>query len=198
MGGTEAMSSRLDRLFHAADGSWALSRAGAGHADVSNQPSIGSPWMYLFTGEAHKAQQTVRQTLRQLWNASPSGIPGQDDLGQMSSWYVFSSLGLYPLYPGRGDLVISSPVFRRAEIGNITILADNASDDHQYVRSLKVNGLSSNRSWIGESHLTRPVSLEFELSSDPNTSWGEPVEDRPPSYSTQSVSGDEPELAPAR
>jgi len=198
MGGTETMSSRLDRLFHAPDGSWALSRAGGAHADVSNQPSIGTPWMYLFAGRAHKTQETVRQSLRQLWDSSPSGIPGQDDLGQMSSWYVFSSLGLYPLYPGRGDLVLSSPVFRRAEIGNITITAEGASDNHRYITSLKVNGEPSNRSWIDASHVERPVLLEFELSAEPSTTWGGPVEDRPPSFSISSNSEEGPEAAPSR
>ena len=182
LGGDEAMSARLDEFFHKPDGSWVLFRDSAQYADVSNQPSINSPWMYLFTGEAYKTQETVSETLEQLWNASTTGIPGQDDLGQMSSWYVFASLGLYPLYPGRSDLVLASPTFSDARIGNITIGAAGVSDGNRYVRSLKVNGQMSNRSWIDESHVDRPVILEFELSAEPNRSWGKSAEDRPPSY----------------
>lgn len=185
LGGDEAMSSRLDGLFHKPDGSWVLFRDSAEYADVSNQPSINSPWMYLFAGQAHKTQETVGETRARLWNASTTGIPGQDDLGQMSSWYVFASLGLYPLYPGRSDLVLTSPAFSAAEIGNITIRAVGPTGGSSFVRSLKVDGATSNRSWIDESHVSRPVVLEFELSAEPNRSWGEPIEDRPPSYSVR-------------
>jgi len=114
---------------------------------------------------------------------SASGIPGQDDLGQMSSWYVFSSLGLYPLYPGRSDLVLSSPAFSAARIGNITIKAQGVTDGHIYVHSLKVNGKKSSRSWIDESHVKSPVLLEYELGEQASRNWGNSAEDRPPSFS---------------
>ena len=91
VGGDEKMSARLDSHFHKEDGSWVLFRDSAEYSDVSNQPSIATPWMYLFTGDAYKTQATVRETLAQLWHNSTKGIPGQDDLGQMSSWYVFSA-----------------------------------------------------------------------------------------------------------
>ncbi|MCP4902781.1 MAG: glycoside hydrolase family 92 protein [bacterium] len=183
LGGDEAMSARLDGFFHKPDGSWVLFRDSAEYADVSNQPSINSPWMYLFTGEAHKTQATVSETLKQLWHAGTTGIPGQDDLGQMSSWYVFSSLGLYPLYPGRSDLVLSSPSFSDAKIGNITIRTQGLSGDSNHIQSLKVNGRISSRSWIDESHVRQTVVLDFELSGEPNRSWGKLIEDRPPSFS---------------
>jgi len=187
LGGDDVMGGRLDSFFHKPDGAWVLFRDSAEFADVSNQPSINSPWMYLFTGEAHKTQETVNETLKQLWNASTTGIPGQDDLGEMSSWYVFSSLGLYPLYPGRGDLVLSSPTFSDATIGNITIHAEGHSSASTFVQSLKVNGQNSTRSWIDESHVLQSVTLDFELSGVPNHRWGKLPEDRPPSYSSGSV-----------
>lgn len=183
LGGEAAMVERLDRHFHRPDGGWVLSRGGGAYADVSNQPSIASPWMYLFAGRADKTEETVREALAELWNDSHSGIPGQDDLGEMSSWYVFSALGLYPLYPGRADLVLSSPVFPRARIGNLEIRAPGASDDHRYVASLTVNGEPSSRSWIDETYLKEPVVLEFELSATPDSSWGSAPDDRPPSRS---------------
>jgi len=183
VGGDEMMAERLDNHFHKPDGSWVLFRDEATYADVSNQPSIASPWMYLFTGQAYKTQDTVRETINQLWHNSTKGIPGQDDLGQMSSWYVFSSLGLYPLYPGRADLVLSSPVFSQTQIGNLTINAPQASVENRFIQSLKINGQQSNKSWLNENYIKQPTILDFKLSTIPNKSWGAALTDRPPSYS---------------
>jgi putative alpha-1,2-mannosidase len=179
------MATRLDNHFHKPDGSWVLFRDEATYADVSNQPSIASPWMYLFTGQAYKTQDTVRETISQLWHNSPKGIPGQDDLGQMSSWYVFSALGLYPLTPGRADLVLSSPVFESAQIGNLTIHAPQTSEQNRYINGLNINGVPSTKSWIDESYLNQPVVLDFALAPKPNIHWGAAPSDRPPSYSNE-------------
>ncbi|WP_194868732.1 GH92 family glycosyl hydrolase [Pseudoalteromonas sp. PPB1] len=182
LGGDKAMIQRLDSHFRKPDGTWVLYRDSAEFSDVSNQPSILSPWMYLHTSEAYKTQQTVRETMKQLWLDAPDGIPGQDDLGQMSSWYVFSSLGLYPKYPGRADLVLSSPQFKRARIGNLTLNAPQASDTHIYIDALKVNGKVSLNSWIDETYINQPVTLDFSLSEAPNKAFGGAAEHRPPSY----------------
>jgi predicted alpha-1,2-mannosidase len=189
VGGDEKMSSRLDSHFHKEDGSWVLFRDSAEYSDVSNQPSIASPWMYLFTGDAYKTQATVRETLSQLWHNSTKGIPGQDDLGQMSSWYVFSALGMYPLYPGRADMVLSSPVFSHAKIANLTINAPKASDENRYIDQLTVNGKASQQSWIDESYITQPVTLNFSLTAKPNKDFGKALEHRPPSYSSNAEGG---------
>ncbi|WP_444996760.1 GH92 family glycosyl hydrolase [Aliikangiella sp. IMCC44359] len=183
LGGDDLMVKRLDEHFHKEDGSWVLFRDSGQYADVSNQPSIVSPWMYLFAGRADKTQQTIRATIEQLWNNSTKGIPGQDDAGQMSSWYVFSSMGIYPLYPGKADLVLTSPLFKQVKIGNLTIKAENASAENQYIQSLTVNGKPSNQSWINESYINQPMTLEFDLGNTPQQSWGQGLQDRPPSYS---------------
>jgi putative alpha-1,2-mannosidase len=106
----------------------------------------------------------------------------------MSSWYVFSSLGLYPLYPGRADLVLSSPVFSQTQIGNLTINAPHASDEKRFIKTLQVNGQESNKSWIDESYINQPTILNFELSTVPNKAWGSTLADRPPSYTSTSIS----------
>lgn len=183
LGGDAAMVDRLDNHFHKPDGSWVLFRDSAKYADVSNQPSIATPWMYLFTGQAHKTQETVRETMSQLWNNTTKGIPGQDDLGQMSSWYVFSALGMYPLYPGKADMVLSSPLFSKAQIGNLTINAPGASDENRFIQKLSVNGVNTSKSWINSEHINQAVTLDFTLSSKPNSSFGAAQADRPPSYS---------------
>jgi predicted alpha-1,2-mannosidase len=184
VGGDKVMANRLDNHFHKPDGSWVLFRDSATYSDVSNQPSIASPWMYLFTGQAYKTQDTVRATIDLLWNNTTKGIPGQDDLGQMSSWYVFSALGIYPLLPGRADMVLASPIFSKTKIGNLTINAPNTSSENRYITSLKVNNIDSSKSWIDDSYISAPVKLDFELSSVPNTQWGAKTADRPLSFST--------------
>ena len=189
VGGDEKMSARLDSHFHKEDGSWVLFRDSAEYSDVSNQPSIATPWMYLFTGDAYKTQATVRETLAQLWHNSTKGIPGQDDLGQMSSWYVFSALGMYPLYPGRADMVLSSPIFTHTKVANLTINAPKANDENRFINALSVNGKASRQSWIDESYISQPVTLNFDLSEQPNKEFGKAVEHRPPSYSLAKAVG---------
>lgn len=186
MGGESIATQRLDRFFTREDGSWALQRAGGAYADVSNQPSINSPFMYLFTDAAYKTPLTVRETMKQLWHSGVDGIPGQDDLGQMSSWYVFSALGLYPLYPGNADMVLTSPVFQHAEIqlsdATIRINAPGTSPQRRYIDQLKVNGESTMKSWIDRSWVEKGVTLDFKLSENPNKLWGKGEENRPPSH----------------
>lgn len=187
LGGDAAMEARLDEHLHKADGSWVLFRDSAEFADVSNQPSITTPWMYLYTGAAYKTQETVRATLEQLWNTSTKGIPGQDDLGQMSSWYVFSALGIYPLYPGRADLVLTSPSFEAAQIGQLRINAQGALEDKPYIGALTVNGTPSTQSWLNNLYINTPTTLNFTLSATPNKGFGRALADRPVSYSVSTT-----------
>ena len=81
-----------------------------GYAWVGNEPSIELPWEYDYTGQPYKTQGTVRQIQDQIWTNSPTGLAdGNDDLGEMSSWYVWSALGMYPMTPGTADLALGSP-----------------------------------------------------------------------------------------
>lgn len=186
MGGGEEASRRLDAFFTKPNGDWALYREGGAYSDMSNQPSINAPWMYLFAGKAYKTQETVRATLSLLWNSKPYGIPAQDDLGEMSSWYVFSSLGIYPLYPGRADLVLGSPVFSNAVIrrksGDFRISSEGGSADSIYVESLQVNGKKTKKSWIGSQYLEKALRLHFKMSAQPNPRFGGKGQE-PPSFS---------------
>ena len=152
MGGKARASARLDTFFKRPDGSWALSRSGGLHAELSNEPSIATPWVYLYTGEPHKAQEIVRIVQNTLWKDAPGGIPGNDDLGAMSSWYVWTALGLYPGIPGRAELWVTTPLFSRAVVrrGNgrtITIEAPGASSAVSFVQALAVDGRPSPRAW---------------------------------------------------
>jgi putative alpha-1,2-mannosidase len=113
-------------------------------------------------------------------------MPGNDDLGEMSSWYVWSAMGMYPEIPGRAELVLGSPLFSKIHIhrtqGDIEISATGAATNAPYVRSLKVNGNSSTKTWLSESFLQHGGKLEFELGATPEKSWGTGPMDAPPSF----------------
>jgi predicted alpha-1,2-mannosidase len=186
MGGNEAATARLDDFFHNEDGSWAITRMGSLKSDVSNEPSVGAPWMYLFAGRPDKTQATVREAVNVLWTHRPHGIPGNDDLGAMSSWYVWATMGLYPGIPGGAELLVGSPLFphvviHRPQGGTITIRAPGAAAEVPYVRGLQVDGQAWAKPWLPETFVSNGGDLVFDLSSTPDPTWGRAPENSPPS-----------------
>lgn len=189
MGGTAKAAARLDTFFHNDDGSLAVTKKGPLHSELDNEPSVGTPWLYDFAGKPYLTQQIVRETMKTLWTNTPKGIPGNDDLGEMSSWYVWAAMGLYPEIPGRAELVVGSPLFSEIQInrpgGAITIKAPEAATDVFYVQSLKVNGKLSTKPWLPESFVAKGGKLEFKLGNEPNREWGSAAADAPPSFGSR-------------
>jgi predicted alpha-1,2-mannosidase len=186
MGGNEAAVARLDDFFHNEDGSWAITRMGSLKSDVSNEPSVGAPWLYLFAQRPDKTQATVREAVNVLWTDRPHGIPGNDDLGAMSSWYVWAALGLYPGIPGGSELLVGSPLFplariNRPEQNDITIRATHAGAGTPFVAGLRVDGRTWEKSWLPESFVADGGELTFDLSATPDLNWGRGPDDAPPS-----------------
>jgi len=186
LGGADKASQRLNAFFYNADGSLAVTESGGLHAELNNEPSIETPWLFNFLGEPWKTQEAVRKVLNTIWTNSPKGMPGNDDLGEMSSWYVWSAIGMYPEIPGRAELVLGSPLFSKARIlrpeGNIVIRAHGAATNSPYVQSLKVNGQNSTQTWLPESFVEHGGTVNFELSASPNKTWGTRLDDVPPSF----------------
>jgi len=187
MGGADVAVRRLDGFFINEDGSAALTGLGGLKAEMDNEPSIGAVWMYAFAGRPDKTQTLVRAVLNTLWSTWPDGIPGNDDLGAMSSWYVWAAMGIYPGIPGRAELLLTSPLFprvviRRANGTTITIRASEAGPGKPYVRSLRVNGAPSQRSWLPASFVAEGGELSYLLSSEPDASWGRGGDNVPPSF----------------
>ncbi|MFJ8629292.1 GH92 family glycosyl hydrolase [Streptomyces sp. NPDC093568] len=185
MGGRDAAVRRLDAFFHDTDGGWAFTGSGGEKSELDNEPSINVPYLYAYAGVPYKTQETVRAAMRELWSTEPGGIPGNDDLGAMSSWYVFSALGMYPQVPSRAELVLASPLFPRVEIdrpngADISVHAQGAAADAPYIRSLKVNGLTSDRPWLPASFVRDGGRLDFALSGTPAPAWG--ASEAPPSF----------------
>ncbi|GLZ35392.1 alpha-1,2-mannosidase [Lentzea sp. NBRC 105346] len=199
MGGPERVNKRLDDFFHNADGSWALSKKGGEKSELDNEPSLNVPWIYNYTGQPYKAQETVREVVNTLWNTQSGGIPGNDDLGAMSSWFVFAAIGLYPQVPARAELVVGSPLFTSVKVNrgrgkDIVINAPQASANAKYVQSLKVNGRATTKTWLPESFVENGGRLDFALGTTPNKSWGAGASDAPPSFreGEQPIKHDQP------
>ena len=186
MGGMEKASERLNAFFYNPDGSLAVTKSGGLHAELDNEPSIETPWLFDFLGQPWKTQEAVRKVLNTIWTNSPKGMPGNDDLGEMSSWYVWSAIGMYPEIPGRAELVLGSPLFSKITIHrpgkDIVINARGASTNAPYVRALKVNGQNWTKTWLPESFVEHGGTIDFDLSSSPERTWGTAPDDAPPSF----------------
>ncbi|MEE4591494.1 glycoside hydrolase domain-containing protein [Streptomyces sp. DSM 41524] len=155
-------------------------RAGVGDPlryDPTNEPGIHAPWLYNALGQPWKTQVTVRQIVTTVYGTGPKGLPGNDDLGTMSAWYVFAALGLYPQAPGRAEALLTGPLFPYAEIAPagrrraLTIDAPDASDTHPYVHAVRVNGRPHATSWLDGSVVRQGGSLSFDLADRPDTGW---------------------------
>jgi putative alpha-1,2-mannosidase len=188
MGGDAKASARLDQFFHDEHGNWAVTNAGPMHAELNNEPSVATPWLYDFVGQPYKTQDTVRTVLARYWKNAPDGIPGNDDLGEMSSWYVWSALGLYPEIPGRAELLVSSPLFPHAvvrrEHGDVVIDAPGASTENRFIHALSVDGHAYAKPWLPASFAEHGRKLHFELQRSVDRTWGSKSANAPPSFST--------------
>jgi predicted alpha-1,2-mannosidase len=187
MGGDKAATQRLDAFFRTPDGSFDFSAKDPTRYDPTNEPDINAPYLYNYLGAPYKTQETVRAEMDSVWSNTPGGIPGNDDAGTMSSWYVFSALGMYPQIPSRADMVLTAPLFPRAVIHaghgkTITVNAPKASAGNTYIQGLKTNGKTSDKPWVPASFIAHGGTLDYTLGSKPNTSWGSAPADAPPSF----------------
>jgi len=187
MGGDSTAVARLDAYFRTPEDAWALIGLGSLHAEMDNEPSIATPWLYLFAGRPDRTQETLRTIVGKLWSPTPYGIPGNDDLGAMSSWFVWTAMGMYPLFPGRSELVLSSPLFPRVALTRgdgtvITIRAPRASSGARYIRGLEVNRVAVGRSWLPASFVKQGGTLDFDLVARPDSTWGRSPGEVPPSF----------------
>ncbi len=203
MGGKERAIERLDAHFHDNNGDWRLTGSWDNniYANMDNEPSVATPWLYNYMGVPSKTQDTVRETIKQLWLTGPgkagdSGadrIPGNDDLGAMSSWLAFASMGIYPQIPSRAELTVAAPLFpevviHRSNGKDLSIKAPGADVDTKYIQSMKVNGESTTKTFLDPSILADNAVVEFEVGKSPNEQWGTGPEDAPPSFREGEVS----------
>ncbi|GAA2490657.1 GH92 family glycosyl hydrolase [Winogradskya humida] len=185
MGGNATAIERLDSFFRKPDGTFDLSATSGTKFDATNEPDIQTPYLYNYFGSAYKTQETVRAIIDQKWSNGTGGIPGNDDAGTMSAWYVFSALGLYPTVPTRAELALTSPLFPRAVVHlatgkDLTIEAPRTGDTAIYVKNLTVNGKTTTKGWLAADAVTKGAKLSYTLSTTPSLTWGSGPGDVPP------------------
>lgn len=173
MGGRAAAAERLDRFFHDENGNWAVLGGSPLRYDPTNEPGIHAPWLYNGLGQPWKTQATVRQIVDTAYGVGPGGLPGNDDLGTMSSWYVFAAIGMFPQVPGRAEVLLGSPVFTRVVIerSNGVRLTVNANSTDTFVQSVRFRGKPLNRSWLPEAFVRNGGAVTFTLGATPNPQW---------------------------
>jgi predicted alpha-1,2-mannosidase len=182
LGGRQAAAERLDRF---------TTQLNAGpnkpYLWIGNEPDFGVPWLYNYMGQPWKTQQTVDRVRSQLFGPRPDGEPGNDDLGAMSSWYVWAALGLYPITPGTPILTVNTPLFDRVEISlpageSIRISAPGAASGLKYINGLDIDGRPTDQTYLPEAIIRDGGDLSFSLSPIPNPFWGSAGSAAPPSF----------------
>uniref|UniRef100_UPI00321763F5 GH92 family glycosyl hydrolase n=1 Tax=uncultured Draconibacterium sp. TaxID=1573823 RepID=UPI00321763F5 len=151
-----------------------------------NQPSHHVAYLYNYAGQPWKTQQRVRQVCEELYRTGPGGLCGNEDMGSLSSWYVLSSIGFYPVTPGLPVYAIGSPLFGEITI-NIgenswfKIKAKNNSKENKYIQSATLNGQPFNRTYLNHKEITNGGELIFQMGPKPNKKWGTAKNAVPPS-----------------
>lgn len=148
-----------------------------------NEPSHHIIYMYNYVGQPWKAARLLRRVYREMYQNAPDGLCGNEDVGQMSAWFVMSTCGLYQVEPAGGKFIIGSPLFRKATLNvgdgkTFTILAEGNSDRNIYVRHALLNGKPYTKSYISYDDIIRGGTLELVMGPKPSK-WGTAKVDRP-------------------
>jgi predicted alpha-1,2-mannosidase len=151
-----------------------------------NEPSHHMPYLYNYAGAAWKTQEMVKRAINEFYTSKPDGLCGNDDCGQLSAWYVFSSMGFYPVCPGEDHYVIGSPVFDKVELTlpngkSFIIKSQGAGVKNQYIQSATLNGSDYQNSFIRFTDIMNGGELAFRMGSEPNKEWGNAADQRPSS-----------------
>jgi len=187
-GGDQAFTRKLDSLF-IAKGSMGKESSPdisglIGQYAHGNEPSHHITYLYAYAGQPWKTAEKVRFIMDNFYTDKPDGIIGNEDVGQMSAWYVLSALGFYQVNPTSGVYVFGSPLFNEATVKlaqgkMLHIVAKNNSAKNMYIQNASFNGIKYTRSYITYQDLVQGGDLVFEMGSKPSTTWGTLAADRP-------------------
>lgn len=186
-GSDKAFMSKLDSLFFVEG--WAGDNASpdmsgmTGQYAHGNEPSHHVIYMYNYAGRPDKAAPLLRKMLNEMYLDQPDGLSGNEDVGQMSAWYILSSVGLYQVDPVGGRFVIGSPLFDKATVNvgggkTFTVVAKNNSDKNIYVQSARLNGKTLKNSYVDFSDIRRGGTLELVMGPKPSK-WATAAACRP-------------------
>ncbi|GHH77717.1 alpha-1,2-mannosidase [Kitasatospora indigofera] len=178
MGGRQTAVQRLDHHFTQVNAGQSLP-----YYYIGNEPEHGVPWAYNYARYPAGASAAVRKVMTESFTTGAGGLPGNDDLGATSAWYVWAALGLYPSTPGADTLAVHGPSFPSVLIqrpgGNITV---NSTGAGSYVQGLKVNGTATGHNYLRYPDVAAGATLDFTMGAAPSTSWGTGASDVPPSF----------------
>ena len=192
-GGDEPFVTMLDSLFSASS-----ETLGRHQSDITgligqyahgNEPSHHMAYLYNYAGQAWKSQKIIRKIMDELYSNQPDGLSGNEDCGQMSSWYVLSAMGFYSVTPGSVDYIIGTPIFETAALNlengkQFVVEAKGVSDKNIYIQSANLNDVNYNKSYITQTDIMAGGSLVFQMGPKPNKEWASKKEDRPKSAIT--------------
>ncbi len=189
-GGREAFVKRLDLLFttSSAQGPDApLDIAGlVGQYAHGNEPSHHIAYLYAYAGAPYKTQQRVRMLMDTMYRAEPDGIAGNEDVGQMSAWFVLSALGFYAVDPVGATYILGSPLVDSAivQVGRgkqLKIMVKRSDPGHIYVQAFMLNGVPQQRAWFKHAEIANGATIVFVMGPKPNLFFGSAAEHLPPS-----------------
>ena len=172
IGGREMFEAKLDSMFS------------EGRYWHGNEPCHQVAYLYNWAGRPDKTQQHIRRIMQEEYLLDVGGLSGNDDAGQMSAWYAFAALGLYPVCPGVPEYAIASPTFPKATIRlkdgkRFTIIAKNASEDNIYIQSATLNGRRYTKNYLAHADLMKGGELVFVMGDKPSAEWGRGEADIP-------------------
>ncbi|QJD77942.1 GH92 family glycosyl hydrolase [Spirosoma rhododendri] len=153
-----------------------------------NQPIQHMIYLYNYAGQPWKAQYWLREVMNRLYQPTPDGYCGDEDNGQTSAWYVFSSMGFYPVCPGTDQYVLGAPLFKKVTLQlengkTLTINAANNGEQNRYVQDVRLNGKAYSPNWLSHSELMKGATLDVQMTDKPNTQRGTNPADAPYSFS---------------
>jgi predicted alpha-1,2-mannosidase len=147
--------------------------------------------LYNYIGKPWRTQERIRQIVDTLSSDQPDGLAGNDDVGQMSAWYIFSAMGFYPVAPGDLNYAIGAPQLPQVSLNlangkTFTVVANKLSKDNKYIQSATLNGKPFNRSFVTHDDIQSGGELHFFMGSKANKSWASDDKARPYALSTHS------------
>lgn len=183
MGGTDQMIKMIDKLFalppifevgyrkKEIHEMTEMASVDFGQCALSNQPSFHIPYIYSYLGLPDSTCYQVRRAVKELFNSTENGFPGDEDTGSMSAWYIFSSLGFYPVTPGTGEYVLASPSVKRAVIHtgygtDFRVETEDFSQDNFYVKSVNIDKKELNQTFITHEDIKDGKTITFNLSGE--------------------------------
>ncbi|MCZ4243572.1 GH92 family glycosyl hydrolase [Pedobacter punctiformis] len=191
-GSEKSFTTKLDSLFSVpfqfgADSSPDISGLIGNYAQ-GNEPGHHIPYLYSYVGQPWKTAELIRKIDKEFYTSKPDGLCGNEDVGQMSAWYIFSSMGFYPVNPANGAYVFGSPLLNGASISlpgnkkfNIKVMDNNA--ENKYIQKIVLNGKPYTKSYILHKNIVAGGNLQIYMGSKPSATFGVSEQDRPSSTS---------------